>query len=261
MNVFWVINGHRLKKYTIFTVAALFAAGILFIEREAISIFNDDHRSLMSQTIGEVPEVIYSIQTDEKKLALTFDISWGSERPDPILDILEEHGVDATFFLSAPWAEQHPEIVERIKELGFEIGSHGYRHENYRYKEDAEIRQQISKAHSILSSISGQSPNLFRPPNGGFDRRVLQIAKELNYHVIQWHTDSNDWNNTGTEKIVQNVLEGAHPGDIILMHASDSSQQTHLALPQIIEQLKQEGYEFVNVTDLMTGAQSHIEEN
>lgn len=76
-------------------------------------------------------------------------------------------------------------------------------------------------------------------PNGDFDKRVLRIADTLNYQVVQWDTDSLDWKNPGVDQIVDRVVSKAHPGDIVLLHASDSVKQTHEALPQIIEQLRQ----------------------
>jgi peptidoglycan/xylan/chitin deacetylase (PgdA/CDA1 family) len=88
-------------------------------------------------------------------------------------------------------------------------------------------------------------------PNGDFDKRVLRIANELNYKVIQWDTDSLDWMNKGVEQIVNRVVTKAHPGDIVLLHASDSCKQTHLALPIIIDKLRSDGYSFVTVTQLI----------
>ena len=81
---------------------------------------------------------------------------------------------------------------------------------------------------------------------------MLKIASELQYQVIQWDTDSMDWLSIGTEKIADRVISRAHPGDIILMHASDSAKQTHLALPIIIDQLRDKGYSFLSVSELLT---------
>jgi peptidoglycan/xylan/chitin deacetylase (PgdA/CDA1 family) len=99
--------------------------------------------------------------------------------------------------------------------------------------------------------VTGKAPNLIRLPNGDFDKRVLRIAEQLNYKVIQWDTDSLDWMNIGTSKIINRVVSKAHPGDIILMHASDSVKQTHDALPAIIDQLRAKGYEFATVSELI----------
>lgn len=256
MRTFWVIDGQRVKTYLIVVVAAFFAAGVIYIEREAMGVFSN--LAISSQ---DAPQAIYRVKTDEKKVALTFDISWGQERPAQILDVLAELGVKkATFFLSAPWAEHHPELVQRIREMGFEIGSHGHKHMNYTRLNEAEIREQIQKAHRILTSVSGLQPTLLRPPNGDVDKRLLRIAEEMGYTVVLWGTNSHDWKNPGVDQIVEHVLSGVEPGDIILLHASDSAKQTHEALPQIISQLKGDGYQLVTVTELITGTESEIKE-
>jgi polysaccharide deacetylase family sporulation protein PdaB len=241
MNYFLVLNGKKIKQAVFIAVAVLFAAAIIYSEQGNISVFSNNE-----------PAAIYSVQTDKKLIALTFDISWGDTQPDPIVKTLEDNGLKkATFFLSSPWGETHPKIVEHIKKAGFEIGSHGHKFTNYSSLSDEEIRKQISAAHGILTELVGKEPQLIRMPNGDFDKRVLRIANDLGYSVIQWDTDSQDWKNIGVENIVKRVISKAHPGDIVLLHASDSSKQTREALPQIINQLKAKGYEFVTVSELI----------
>lgn len=245
MRRIYVVSAQRLKQILIIVTAILLTAGIGYAERDTIAAFSGGNQA---------PQAIYKVDTKEKKIALTFDISWGESRTVPILDILKEKNVTkSTLFLSSPWSQRHPEIVKRIKEDGFEIGSHGHKHDNYSKYSDEEIRSQIGKADTILTEMTGKKPNLIRMPNGDFDKRVLQIADGMGYSVIQWDTDSKDWMNPGTETIINNVLSKAHPGDIILMHASDSCKETHLALPVIIDKLRQQGYEFVTVSELITG--------
>lgn len=245
MRWIYVVSAQRLKQVLIITAAILMAAGIGYAEQDTISAFAGG---------SQAPQAIYKVDTKEKKIALTFDISWGESRTVPILDILKAKNVTkSTIFLSSPWSQRHPEIVKRIKADGFEIGSHGHKHDNYSKYTDEEIRSQIGKADTILTEMTGKKPNLIRMPNGDFDKRVLQIAGDMGYTVIQWDTDSKDWTNPGTENIINNVLSKAHPGDIILMHASDSCKETHLALPVIIDTLRQQGYEFVTVSELIAG--------
>ncbi|OBZ15282.1 MULTISPECIES: polysaccharide deacetylase family sporulation protein PdaB [Bacillales] len=242
MNVFYVLNGRKLKRYFLITIALVFSVGIIYAERDNITVF-----------APQQPAAIYSVPTDKKVVALTFDISWGEKRAEPILNVLKEKNIkQATFFLSSPWSQSHPDIVKKIQEAGFEIGSHGHKHDNYSKLSDEEIRKQITTAHTILSDVTGKQPNLIRLPNGDFDKRVLRIAEELQYKVIQWDTDSLDWMNIGTDKIINRVVTRAHPGDIILFHASDSVKQTHEALPTVIDQLRDKGYDFVTVSDLIT---------
>ncbi|TCS94137.1 polysaccharide deacetylase family sporulation protein PdaB [Hazenella coriacea] len=247
MNYFYVFSGKQLRRAFLIVIALIFALGIFYVENENMQVF---------VPLDSGPSAIYSVDTDKKQVALTFDISWGEERAGPILDILEQKGLKkATFFLSSPWAESHPNIVKRIADMGFEIGSHGHRHDNYSAYNEEQIRTQIGKAHSILTKMTGKEPNLIRYPNGDFDKRVLKIADQMGYKSIQWDTDSLDWMNPGTGKIINRVVSKAHPGDIILMHASDSCKQTHEALPEIIDQLRAKGYEFVTVTELISGTE------
>lgn len=241
MNSFYVFSGKKIKRVFFLVVAAIFAAGVVYVESDNITVFSEGS-----------PSAIYSVPTEKKLIALTFDISWGETRTQPILDILEQKGVKkSTFFLSSPWSKTHPDLVKKIADAGYEIGSHGHKHVNYSSLSDDEIRKQISTAHQILTDMTGKEPNLIRMPNGDFDKRVLTIAEQLNYKVIQWDTDSLDWKNPGVDTIVNRVMKKAHPGDIVLLHASDSCKQTHLALPIIIDQLRAQGYEFVTVSELL----------
>jgi len=241
MNFFFVMNGKRLKQMLFVVIALVFAVGVLYVEKDNISVFSTNE-----------PAAIYSVKTDKKIVALTFDISWGEKRTEPILKVLKDKGVNkSTFFLSSPWSQSHPDIVKQIVDAGFEIGSHGHKHVNYSTLSDEEIRKQITTAHGILQEVTGKTPSLIRMPNGDFDKRVLRIADELNYKVIQWDTDSLDWMNPGVDKIINRVVKKAHNGDIILLHASDSCKQTHEALPVIIDKLRSQGYEFVTVSEMI----------
>jgi polysaccharide deacetylase family sporulation protein PdaB len=241
VNFFYVVNGRKLKRYFIIGIAILFSIGIIYVERDQVSVFSYSE-----------PAAIYNVITDQKVISLTFDISWGEKRAEPILQILQEKGIKkATFFLSSPWSSTHPEIVKKIVDAGYEIGSHGHKHVNYSQLSNDEIHKQIQTAHGVLSEMTGKAPNLIRMPNGDFDKRVLQAANDLGYKVIQWDTDSLDWMNRGAEDIIQRVVNKAHPGDIVLLHASDSCKQTHLALPTIIDSLRTKGYEFATVSEML----------
>ncbi|MGE5397463.1 MAG: polysaccharide deacetylase family sporulation protein PdaB [Chitinophagales bacterium] len=194
---------------------------------------------------------VYDVPCNEKVVALTFDISWGNQTPLPVIDILEKNDIQCTFFLSGPWAKQYPEVVKRIKGDGHEIASHGYRHINLSTLSRGEIKDEIMKAHEALKGVSGVKPNLIRTPNGDYNDEVIMAAGECNYQVIQWSVDSLDWMNPGPATITERVTNRVKPGSIILMHASDTCKQTTDALPDIIKNLKDQGYKFVTVSELM----------
>lgn len=244
MNFFWVWNGKKLKRLLIIAIAAFFTAGIFYVDRTLIPVISSE----------DSPVAVYKVNTEEKELALTFDISWGEERALPILDVLKEQAIgNATFFVSANWAERHPEVVERIVEDGHELGSHGFQHKHYTEWDDEQIRKDVQNAHRVIQEVSGKVPKYLRPPNGSFNERVLKTVNALNYEVIHWSVNSNDWKNPGIDKIVQNVTANTSSGDIILMHASDSAKQTEEALPIIIKELKGKGYSFRSISELLSG--------
>ena len=101
VNFFIVLNGKKLKRLFFVVVAVFFAIAVVYTEKDNITVFSADE-----------PSAIYSVKTDKKILALTFDISWGDTRTEPILNVLKEKGLNkATFFLSSPWSQSHPDIV------------------------------------------------------------------------------------------------------------------------------------------------------
>lgn len=194
---------------------------------------------------------IYEVATDKKIVALTFDISWGNKTPMPVIEILKENDVKCTFFLSGPWVKQYPEIAKQIKSDGHEIGSHGYRHINLSNLSKTEIKEEVAKAHKNIKEVTGVDANLIRTPNGDYNDQVIEGVNEVNYQAIQWSVDSLDWINPGVTTIIDRVSQRSHPGAIILMHASDTCKQTAEALPAVIKNLKEQGYEFVFVSELL----------
>jgi len=194
---------------------------------------------------------IYNAKTEEKVVALTFDISWGEKMAPKVLDILKQENVQATFFLSGPWAKRHVELVNRIKADGHEIESHGQEHVDLNTLGREGAARNIAAAHAILQELTGRAPTYIRPPNGAFNKESVQAAKDLGYATVIWSVDSLDWKNPGVSTIVNRTVRLTHPGAIILMHASDSCKQTDQALPTIIKTLREQGYKFVLLDELI----------
>jgi len=194
---------------------------------------------------------IYSAKAEEKVVALTFDISWGQKMAPKVLDVLAQEKIKATFFLSGPWAKNHEELVKRIQADGHEIESHGQAHVDLNTLGREGAAKNIAAAHTILQDLTGRAPTYIRPPNGAFDKESVQAAKDLGYATVIWSVDSLDWKNPGVNVIVNRTVRLAHPGAIILMHASDSCKQTDQALPTVLRTLREQGYKFVSLDDLI----------
>jgi polysaccharide deacetylase family sporulation protein PdaB len=245
---FYVLNSKLLKQISLVVIAAFFTAWLLYME-------NIVNLPVFSTSSG--PKAVYK---GEKDIALTFDIGWGDEKAEPILDELNKENVkSATFFLAGSWAERHPDLVEKIKKSGFEIGMLGYNYLDYTELEDSKIRKDILNAQVAFGKLNIKDIKLLRAPTGHFDARTLKIAERYGYTVVHWSIDSQDWTNPGVEKIVENV-KGANKGDIILLHASDSAKQTVKALPQIIADLRGKGLKFVTVSEMIANGNVQSEE-
>ncbi|HWJ02150.1 MAG TPA: polysaccharide deacetylase family protein [Verrucomicrobiae bacterium] len=201
---------------------------------------------------------IYSVETDKKEVAITFDISWGEDNVLPVLEILNREGVKATFFLSGPWAKKYPNLVKSIVNGGHEIASHGNRHIDLNTLGKQEIIAELKQADKDLQEVSGKKPSLIRTPNGAYDNKVIESASAVDYRVIQWSVDSLDWKRPGPQAVINNVLnghrpgQGVKPGAIILFHASNSAPDTVSALPVVLKKLKEQGYSIMPVGDLLS---------
>jgi polysaccharide deacetylase family sporulation protein PdaB len=245
---FYVFNSKLLKQISLVVIVAFFTAWLLYME-------NMVNLPVFSTSNG--PKAVYK---GEKDIALTFDIGWGDEKAGPILDELNKENVkSATFFLAGSWAERHPDLVEKIKKSGFEIGILGYNYSDYTALEDSEIRKDILKAREAFDKLNIKDIKILRAPTGHFDERTLKIAERYGYTVVHWSIDSQDWTNPGVEKIVRNV-KGANKGDIILLHASDSAKQTVKALPQIIGDINGKGLKLVTVSEMIANGNAQSEE-
>lgn len=190
--------------------------------------------------------------TAAKVVAVTFDHSWGNKFTPSILDTLKQNQLKVTFFIMGPWAANYPEVVKRIVADGHEIASHGYRHENYGEKTAEWIKEDLTKSAAQIKEASGVTPKLFRPPNGHYSPQSLKLTSELGYKTILWNIDSIDWMNPGRDVIIDRIMKRLQPGAIVLLHASDTPQQTAEALPILLAKIKAEGYKVVTVSELLT---------
>ncbi|NLP43260.1 MAG: polysaccharide deacetylase family sporulation protein PdaB [Peptococcaceae bacterium] len=237
----------------------LILLGTFFLLLVIIISLNDKVTTVITKSL----KPIYAVKTDTNQIAITFDISWGEENVIPILEILKAKDIKATFFLSSPWAEKKPELVKRIVEDGHEVGSHGRRHVDLNTLSESELINELNISKSVLEEITGKKINLLRPPNGAYDNKVISVANNLGYKVIQWSVDSLDWKKPGPNAVINNIVngrqknKGAAPGDILLFHASDSAPDTPKALPSIIEALNSKNYELVPVGTLLNNAKEY----
>lgn len=192
---------------------------------------------------------IYSVETNEKKIAISFDAAWGDDYTMEILDILDKYNVKTTFFLVGFWVDKHPEHVKEIHKRGHDLGNHSTNHPYMTKLSDEEIVKELNVTGEKIQSLINEKPTLFRPPFGDYNDRVIRLCNENGYYVIQWDVDSLDWKEMGVQPVVDRVVRNVQNGSIVLFH--NNAKYVSEYLPIVIERLQREGYEIVPISELI----------
>lgn len=192
---------------------------------------------------------IYSVETESKKIAISFDCAWGVDYTDRLLSIMKTHDVTCTFFATEFWVKKYPEYVKKISEMGHEWGTHSATHPYMSRLDKNAILSELSSSKKAIEDITGKTVELFRPPYGDYSDCVIETAEELNMFTIQWSVDSLDWKDLSASEIKNRVVNKTTNGSIILFH--NQGLHTAEALEEIILTLKERGYEFVSIGKLI----------
>ncbi len=214
------------------------------------------------------PYVITRHGNGERKIVLTFD-----DGPDPrftplILDALRDAGVPATFFIIGANGQNHPQLLRRAVNEGHELGNHTFTHPNISSISPKQLELELSATQHLLASEVGRHSLLFRPPYAvdaepeTIDQvRPVELAARQGYVVVGMQLDPDDWKRPGAEEIVKRVVEAAERGEgnIVLLHDSGGDRtQTIAAIPRIVQELRQRGYEFVTIAQLLGRSRDEI---
>ncbi len=178
------------------------------------------------------------------KIAITFDDGPGLYTEE-LLAILEENGARATFFLLGKQVKSFPEAVEKMQEIGCEIGNHTYSHARLSELSKKDMKSQIDKTNKAVKDVIGSSTGLVRPPYGDV---TSSVRKNVKYPLIMWSLDTEDWKLKDAAKITECVLSQVEDGDIVLLH--DIHDFTFEAMKTVIPELIERGYQLVTVSEL-----------
>lgn len=178
-------------------------------------------------------------------VALTYDDGPHPAFTPALLDILDEAGAKATFFVVGERAEAHPEIVRRMVDEGHSVGTHSMRHADLRRIRSAEGRDEIARGRVAVESILGRSVPLFRPPKGHLTFASALLVRSRRWRTMLWTTDSLDWKEgIGSEAVVSNAL-GVEGGGVVLLH--DTSQVSLDATRSLIARLRERHLQLVGL--------------
>ena len=202
---------------------------------------------------------VYSVERGDKKLSLTFDVAWENSNTQELIDILDEYDARATFFVTGDWCDRYPEDVKLFSDAGHEIQNHSDAHPHVKGMNVNELINDTREASGKIKSLTGKEPTLYRAPYGEYDDSLMTTIQGMGMTVIQWDVDSLDWKEPTPDDIVKKVVGNADSGSIILFH-NDLANTTE-ALPQVLEQLSQKGYEFIPVSELLCSGEYTVDQS
>lgn len=209
--------------------------------------------------IGLTPLIIHANSVtiwkgdpNSQKVALTFDDGPKPGESNRILNILDEYGVRATFFVIGSKAQEYPDLIYRIHSSGHDLANHSYSHTNLTTLDYDGILTELIDTNTLLNNATNTPIRYFRPPGGKYNKDVLRAVNTLNLNMIMWDVNSGDYATRLSKEhdpIDKSVLEKASGGSIILLH--NGGEKTIQALPKIITGLQTRGYQLVPLRDML----------
>ncbi len=228
-----------IKKQHIMLALCVIVATVLLVTG-SVSIFATANRKLP----------IYCVQTDKKQVAISFDAAWGNDDTQTLINILKEYNVPATFFVVGAWVDKYPESVKALSDAGHRIENHSNTHPHMPQLSTEQIKNELESCNNKIKAVTGRCPTLLRVPYGDYDNAVLETTESIGMFTIQWDVDSLDWKDHATaDSICKRVTSKVKNGSIVLFH--NDADHTPEALPTILKCLKDDGYEFVFIEDLI----------
>lgn len=240
--MFIVFNKEKIYSYVI----ALSTIVILFIMASTI-INRKDGIIATSASSKELP--VYSVDTKEKKVALTMNCAWNADDIDSILDTLSKNKIHITFFMVGDWVDKYPEYVKKISDNGHEIANHSNTHPHVNQLNIDKNIEQIKLCSEKIEKITGNKTTLYRGPYGEYNDTVISAANELKHTTIQWNLDTLDYTGLTGEEMWKRLDSKLSNGSIILSH--NGTKHTADSLELLLHNIKEKGYEIVTVSELI----------
>lgn len=190
----------------------------------------------------------------EKKIYLTFDCGYENGNTEKILDALKKHNASGTFFVVGHFLETSPEIVKRMAAEGHAVGNHTYHHPDMSAISDlASFQKEVDDVAALYQQITGQEMiKYYRPPQGKYSTKNLEMAKQLGYHTFFWSLAYVDWyedKQPTKEEAFGKLLKRIHPGAIVLLHST--SKTNGEILDELLTKWEEIGYTFHPLSELI----------
>jgi peptidoglycan/xylan/chitin deacetylase (PgdA/CDA1 family) len=195
--------------------------------------------------------VVQNVKTNLPYVALTFNVGSQAQHIPKILDILENHKAEATFFVTGEWTDQYPRETKAIMTAGHDLGNMGESYTRLVGRSKRSAEGDISTLHNKVKELTGYQMYLFRPPFGEYDSTIQSAAAAQGYTLVTWDINSLDWKEYGSDAFCQTILNDPllGKGSIILCHSD--IEDTVLGLDRLLLELEQLGYQSVRLSKLL----------
>lgn len=242
----YTFSRKKLLRTAVIVLAVLVGAGIIIMA--VMSSFK------VAAKEKKLP--IYGVSRADNKIAVTFDCAWGNSNTDLLLSLLKDADVKATFFVTGEFCDKYPEDVKKMYDAGHEIGNHSDAHPHVEGININTLIEDTRECSRKIKMITGEEPKLYRAPYGEYDNNVISTIEGMKLKIIQWSVDSIDWQEPEPDTITKRIMEGTVSGSILLFH--NDLENTAQALPEILMGLRQKGFSFAKVSDLIYYDNYHI---
>ncbi len=233
----------KINKGKVFSLVTNFALmGVITLVFTLGFAYNSSNVVNMKKSV----QPIYRGNVEKRQVSIMFNVYENTEVVNSIIDVLEEYGVNATFFVGGCWADDNVETLKRIINSGSEIGNHGYFHKDHKKMSYEENLNEINVNTELIKGVCGVEMKLFAPPSGSFSQKTLDASDDLGYKVIMWSKDTIDWRDNDTKVIIDRATKNLKNGDLILMHPK---MHTFTALPSILSYILHDGFNIVTVSE------------
>ncbi|MEU6564315.1 polysaccharide deacetylase family protein [Nocardia nova] len=205
-----------------------------------------------SRTYQLAGRLVHRVDTARKVVALTIDDGPADRTPE-ILETLAAQHIPATFYLVGRDLAAHREYGARIAAAGHEIGNHSYTHRRLVFVTPGTVAAEVERTDAEIARTGYRGPVTFRPPYG---KKLVALPRYLSHHdrtTVMWDVESDSTGGVDADTIASKTVNGVRPGSIILLHAVYQPAAL-AAIPRIVTELRSRGYDFVTVSQLITGS-------
>ncbi len=258
----------KMRRKTAFSALAIIAVIALLIAVQFSSgAIETGSWGLSFQQEGQAPvgpasaqelkkyDAAYLGDTGKKVLYLTFDAGYENGCTEKILDVLQKHNVKAAFFLVGNYMERNADLVRRMAREGHIVGNHTMHHYDMsKLSDKAAFSKELTDLENLYQAVTGQTlPKFYRPPQGVYSQKNLEMAKEMGYKTVFWSLAYVDWNNDSQptrEQALEKLIPRTHSGAVVLLHSTSKTNAE--ILDELLTKWEDAGYTFGSVEELFS---------